>query len=58
MPRRGGLTHGKSGAGVLGHLVFVIRIFRIRHNAIWSDDDPGVLLVLEAKFLQRRKRID
>jgi hypothetical protein len=58
MSGRGGLTRGKSGTGVLGHLVFMIRIFRIRHNVIWSDDDPRVLLVLEAEFLQRRKRID
>jgi hypothetical protein len=57
MPGRGSLTRGRSGAGVLGHLVFVIRIFRIQHSAIRSDDDPGVLLVLETEFLQRRKKV-
>jgi hypothetical protein len=43
MPGRGGLTRGRSGTGVLGHLVFVIRIFRIRHGAIWSNDNPGII---------------
>jgi hypothetical protein len=57
MPGRGGLTHGRSSAGVLGHLVFVIRIFRIRHSVIRSDANPGVLLVLETEFLQKRKKV-
>jgi hypothetical protein len=52
MPGRGGLTHGRSGVGVLGHFVFVIRIFRIRHSAVWSNNNPGILQVLEAEFLQ------
>jgi hypothetical protein len=43
MPGRGSLTRGKSGAGVLGHLVFMIRIFWIWHNAIQSDGNLGVL---------------
>jgi hypothetical protein len=43
MPGRGGLTRGRSGAGVLGHLVFVIRIFTIRHGAVWSNNNPGIL---------------
>jgi hypothetical protein len=58
MPRRGGLTCGKSGTGVLGHLVFVIRIFWIRHGAIYSNSNPGILYVLEAEFLQERKEVD
>jgi hypothetical protein len=52
MPGRGGLTHGRSGAGVLAHLVFVIWIFRIRHSAVWSNNNSGILQVLEAEFLQ------
>jgi hypothetical protein len=43
MPGRGGLTRGRGGVGVLGHLVFVIRIFRIWNSAVWSDSNPGVL---------------
>jgi hypothetical protein len=52
MPGRGGLTRGRSDTGVLGHLVFMIWIFRIRHSVIWSNNDPGILQVLEAEFLQ------
>jgi hypothetical protein len=55
MPGRGSLTRGRSGAGVLGHLVFVIRILWIRHSTVRGNLNPGVLLVLEAEFLQRRK---
>jgi hypothetical protein len=58
MPGRGSLTRGRSGAGVLGHLVFVIRIFRIRNSAVRSDDNPGILQVLEAKLLRKRKKVD
>jgi hypothetical protein len=57
MPGRGSLTCGRSGVGVLGHLIFVIQIFRIRYSAVRSDDDLGVLLVLETEFLQRRKKV-
>jgi hypothetical protein len=58
MPGRGSLTRGRSGTGVLGHLIFVVRIFRIRHGAVCSDLNPGILYVLEAKFLQERKQVD
>jgi hypothetical protein len=51
----GSLTHGRAGPGVLGNLVLVIRIFEIWDSAVWADLDPGVLLVLEAEFLQRKK---
>jgi hypothetical protein len=51
----GSLTHGRAGPGVLGNLVLVIRIFEIWDSAFWADLDPGVLLVLEAEFLQRKK---
>jgi hypothetical protein len=51
MPGRGSLTRGRSGAGVLGHLVLMVRILRIRNNAVCSDLNPGVLYVLEAEFL-------
>jgi hypothetical protein len=40
------LTRGRSGAGVLGHLILVIQIFRIRGSAVWGDLDLGVLTVL------------
>jgi hypothetical protein len=43
MPGRRGLARGRSGVGVLGHLVFMIRIFRIRHGAVCSDSNPGIL---------------
>jgi hypothetical protein len=49
-----GLTHGRAGAGVLRHLILVVRIFRIRDCAVRGDLDPGVLLVLEAELLQRK----
>jgi hypothetical protein len=58
MPEREGLTCGRSGAGVLRHLFFVIRIFRIRHGAVWSDGNPGIFEILEAKFLRERKKVD
>jgi hypothetical protein len=58
MPGRGSLTRGRSGVGVLGHLVLVIRIFRIWHGAVCSDLNPGVLYVLEDEFLQERKQVD
>jgi hypothetical protein len=58
MPGRGSLTRGRSGAGVLGHLVLVIRIFRIRNSAVCSDLNPGVLYILEAEFLQKRRQVD
>jgi hypothetical protein len=58
MPGRGSLTRGRSGAGVLGHLIFVIRIFRIQHGAVYSNLNPGILYVLEAEFLQERKQVD
>jgi hypothetical protein len=51
MPGRGSLTRGRSGAGVLRHLVLVIQIFRIRNSAVYNDLNPGVLYVLEAEFL-------
>jgi hypothetical protein len=51
----GSLTRGRAGAGVLGHLVLVIRIFGIRNSAVWADLDPGVLAVLKAELLQRGK---
>jgi hypothetical protein len=47
------LTHGRASAGVLGHLVLVIRIFRIRDRAFWGDLDLGVLMVLKTELLQR-----
>jgi hypothetical protein len=50
----GSLTRGRAGAGVLGHLVLVVRIFRIRNSVVQGDLDPGALLVLEAKPLQRK----
>jgi hypothetical protein len=52
----GGLTRGRAGAGVLGHLVLVIQIFRIQDSAVWANREPGILLVLEAEFLQSKKR--
>jgi hypothetical protein len=58
MPGRGSLTRGRSGAGVLGHLVLVIRIFRIRNSAVCSDLHQGVLYVQEGEFLQERKQVD
>jgi hypothetical protein len=58
MPGRGSLTRGRSGTGVLGHLVLMVRILRIRNSAVCSDLNPGVLYVLEAEFLQERKQID
>jgi hypothetical protein len=58
MPRRGGLTRSGSGAGVLGHLVFVVRIFRIQNSAIQDNGNPGVLQILEAEFLQIGKTVD
>jgi hypothetical protein len=48
---RESLTRGRSGVSVLGHLVLVIRIFRIQNSAVCSDLNPGVLYVLEAEFL-------
>jgi hypothetical protein len=58
MPGRGGLTRGRSSAGVLGHLVLVIRIFRIRNSVVWSNCNLGILQVLEAELLQKRKEVD
>jgi hypothetical protein len=58
MPGRGSLTRGRSGAGVLGHLVLVVQIFRIRNSAVCSNLNLGVLYVLEAEFLQERKQVD
>jgi hypothetical protein len=58
MSGRGSLTRGRSSAGVLGHLVLVIRIFRIQNSVVCSDLNPGVLYVLEAEFLQERKQVD
>jgi hypothetical protein len=55
---RGSLTRGISGAGVLGHLVLMIRIFSIRNNAVCSNLNLGVLYVLEAEFMQKRKQVD
>jgi hypothetical protein len=48
------LTRGRAGAGVLGHLVLVIRIFRIQDSAFWGDLDLGVLTVLKTELLQRK----
>jgi hypothetical protein len=53
----GGLTRGRGGAGVLRHLIFVIRILGVWNSAFWSYLDPGVLLILEVKSLQRKKTV-
>jgi hypothetical protein len=58
MPGRGSLTRGRSGVGVLGHLIFVIRIFRIRNSVVWSDDNLGIPQVLEVELLRKRKKVD
>jgi hypothetical protein len=55
---RGSLTHGRSGTGVLGHLVLMIQIFRIQNSAVYNDLNLGVLYVLEAEFLQKGKQVD
>jgi hypothetical protein len=51
----GGLTRGRGGAGVLRHLIFVIQILGVQNSAVWSHLDPGSLLILEVKSLQRKK---
>jgi hypothetical protein len=48
----------QKGAGVLGHLVLMIRIFRIQNSAVCSDLNLGVLYILEAEFLQKRRQVD
>jgi hypothetical protein len=49
------LTRDRAGAGVLRHLVLVVQIFLVRDSVVWGYGDLGVLLGLEAKFLQRKR---
>jgi hypothetical protein len=36
----------------------MIRISRIRNSAVWSDGNPGILQVLEAELLRKKKKVD
>jgi hypothetical protein len=36
----------------------VIRIFGIQNNAVCGDLNPGVVYILEAKFLQKIEQVD